>query len=358
MSEKMVIDSHVGPYEVHFTTDGLARLRDEAANDVERHFIIDARVAELYKDAIAPVLERDSVLLIDATETAKSLERMPEYVEHLVGHGLRRDHVLCAVGGGIVQDITSLLATILLRGVDWCFYPTTLLAQTDSCIGSKSSINCGSVKNIVGTFNPPNYIQVDPVFLESLDPADVRSGVGEMLKVHAIAGPEAFDRIAADYPNLFSDPRIMLAYIHDALGIKKVYIEEDEFDRGRRRVFNYGHTFGHAIEAATNFAIPHGVAVTMGMDMANYVAWRKGKTIEANYRRMKPTLTRNYAGWEGLDIPWTPFHRAISRDKKNVGDKIVAILLDETGNPVPTPVENDATFQDVCLAFVANERHS
>src|SRR5204862_184742 len=103
--------------------------------------------------------------------------------------------VLLAVGGGITQDITCFLAATLLRGIDWHFYPTTLLAQADSCIGSKSSINVGAAKNILGTFPPPKQVTISTCFLDTLDPGDVRSGVGEMLKVHAIEGPGAFAKI-------------------------------------------------------------------------------------------------------------------------------------------------------------------
>lgn len=145
--------------------------------------IIDARVADLYAVPLASVLAAPSTLRIDATEPNKSLERMPAYVLHLLDHGLRRDCTLVAIGGGIIQDIVCFIAATLMRGLPWTFYPTTLLAQADSCIGSKSSINVGRFKNQLGTFTPPAEIQLSTDVLDTLDEADIRSGLGEIIKV-------------------------------------------------------------------------------------------------------------------------------------------------------------------------------
>ena len=144
-------------------------------------------------------MQDNSVLMIEAKEQNKTLESMPTYVTHLLEKQVRRDDILIAVGGGIIQDITCFLAGTLLRGIDWSFYPTTLLAQADSCIGSKSSINCGDAKNLIGTFTPPNRVIIGNDYLQTLDDRDVRSGVGEMLKVHGIAGASEFDEISSKY---------------------------------------------------------------------------------------------------------------------------------------------------------------
>src|SRR5205814_10443789 len=130
------------------------------------------------------------VIKIDPEETNKSLEMIPGYITHLLNHAIRRQHILIAVGGGIIQDITAFIASCLLRGVPWIFYPTTLLAQADSCIGSKSSINIGVFKNQVGTFTPPQEVWVASDFLDSLSDIDLRSGMGEIIKTHILAGWE------------------------------------------------------------------------------------------------------------------------------------------------------------------------
>ena len=357
MSDILTIQSHKGPYEVHFgraAQDGLAAL---AAGDRPLHVIVDERVAGLHGDRLAPLLDRPSVLRLAATEPNKSLEKFPGYVDHLVGQGIRRDHLLVAVGGGIIQDITCFLAATMLRGVDWAFCPTTLLAQADSCIGSKSSINSAAAKNILGTFTPPAIIFLDVAFQATLDPRDVRSGVGEILKVHAIDGPDSFAAIAADYDRLFTDPARMLHYVRRALEIKKAYIEGDEFDRGPRNIFNYGHTFGHAIEAATDFAIPHGIAVTIGMDMANFVSSIIGSGTEDHFHRLRPTLAANYRGYESHPVPFEKFLGAILKDKKNTGSGSVTMILPGAGGRLAkvTHAADDA-FSSACRRFLEEVR--
>jgi 3-dehydroquinate synthase len=241
--------------------------------------------------------------------------------------------------------------------MDWAFLPTTLLAQADSCIGSKSSINAAGIKNLVGNFYPPRQISVAAKFLGTLDPRDVRSGVGEMLKVHIIDGPASYDRIAAAYDALFSDRTAMLSFIRNSLLIKKRIIELDEFDRGPRNVMNYGHSFGHAIEAATNFAVPHGIAVTMGMDMANHVALRMGRLPQADFARMHPALRKNYDGYEKVAVPLPQLFDALSRDKKNVGNDLTLILPDANSHIEKVRVAADGAFQDSCRDFLDNVRH-
>ncbi len=355
MSEPMVIQSHKGPYEVHFRPDALEALDAEVPEGA--HFIIDRKVAELYGPSMQGVLAAPSVLLVEAVEDNKSLDRFPAYVQHLVDRGVRRDHVLIAVGGGIIQDITAFLAATLLRGVPWRFLPTTLLSQADSCIGSKSSINAGATKNILGTFTPPQRIDVSTRFLRTLEERDVRSGVGEILKVHAIDGPQRFDLVAESYERLFADDAAMAAAIRRALAIKKDYVERDEFDRNVRNVFNYGHSFGHAVESATKFAVPHGIAVTIGLDMANWLAAKLGVGAEAHYRRMHPVLRANYAGFESVPVPHFAFMAALSRDKKNVGRGTVTLILpDAEGRVFKDTYANDVTLADLCRAYLEEAR--
>lgn len=355
MSEDFSIQSHKGPYAVHFLAAPFENLHDIAGET--SHFIVDAHVADIYKDQLAPVLEKSSHLLIEATEDNKNLNKFPAYVEHLVANGVRRDHQLVAIGGGIIQDITCFLSATLLRGVDWSFYPTTLLAQSDSCIGSKSSINSGSAKNILGTFTPPKNIYISAEVLSTLDPKDIRSGVGEMLKVHIIDGPSSFDQIAERYDALFKDPATMQRFTRRALEIKKTYIEKDEFDQGIRNIFNYGHSFGHAIEAATQFAIPHGIAVTIGMDMANEISAGLGVGNEAHMHRMRPCLRKNYAGFEDHPVPLGPFLSALSKDKKNVGSGSVTLILpDQEGRIFKDVYANDTRFQTLCQNFLNESR--
>lgn len=347
--DELRIQSHRGPYTVRFGRlfEGL-----ECGLASNEHLIIDSKVAELYAKVLAPALEGSSVLRIDATEANKSLERLPAYVTHLIERGIKRDHVLVAVGGGIIQDITAFIAATLLRGVPWRFYPTTLLAQADSCIGSKSSINIGPYKNQLGTFTPPEEIHIGMEVLGTLSEADIRSGIGEMIKVHIIAGWAQVRAITADYERIPSDPTVMRAYIRRSLELKQAKVEADEFDCGERLVMNYGHSFGHAIESATAYAVPHGIAVTIGMDMANYLSWQLGLIDESVYRELHVVLSKNSRGFEDTPIPEAAFFDALARDKKHRDTDLSLVLMRGPGQVFRGRYANDARFRELCRDYV------
>ena len=352
MSEQLVIQSHRGPYSVVFDDNLLsnpARLLDS-----DTHFLIDANVARLYESDLRTVLDRPSTIVIESIEENKSIEKTIPVLERLVLDKVRRDHTLVAVGGGVIQDITCFIASTLLRGLPWRFVPTTLLAQADSCIGSKSSINLGSTKNILGTFNPPQIIFIDTRFLETLEDKDIHSGVGEIIKVHAIDGITSFDRLAADFDQLFSNRDVLLKYIRVALLIKQPFIEKDEFDRGIRNIFNYGHSFGHAIESATHYAVPHGIAVTIGMDMANYIAAKRGLLPVKHYHRMHPILRKNYEKYAATPILVDEMLSALMKDKKNTSTMLRLIFPVGADAAIQqVQVKLDEIFRSQCEEFLA-----
>lgn len=346
--ENLTIKSHRGPYTVHFANgfDGL----EKGLTDKE-HLLIDTRVAELFSAPLKAALSARSVLKIDALESNKSLERIPFYITHLLEKGIKRDHTLVVVGGGIVQDIAAFIASCLLRGVAWRFYPTTLLAQADSCIGSKSSINVGAYKNQVGTFTPPTEIVVPMAALDSLNERELRSGIGEMIKVHIISGWDDARRIAKDTPKLLTDRAVLQATLRRSLEIKKQKIEIDEFDQKERLIMNYGHTFGHAIESATDYAVPHGIAVTIGMDIANTISLERGLIDLATFEELRPMIQANYAGFERTAIPEDRFFAALRKDKKNLGADISMILLRGPGQVFLHREPLDEKLQSICRKY-------
>jgi 3-dehydroquinate synthase len=349
----LVVQSHRGPYRVFF--DNALRSDPNPLFEGEPHFLIDSNVARLYRAEFRAIIEHPHTIVVEATEENKSIEKVIPVLERLVQNRVRRDHVLVAIGGGIIQDITCFIASNLLRGVPWRFVPTTLLAQADSCIGSKSSINLGATKNILGTFNPPEKIYIDEGFLDTLEDKDVRSGVGEIIKVHAIDGVAAFDRLASDLDKLFMDRVVLRRYIQSALLIKQSYIEEDEFDRGIRNIFNYGHSFGHAIESATNYAIPHGIAVAVGMDMANYIAVERGLLSREHVVRMQPVLRKIYSGYEKMSIPLDNLISALLKDKKNVGNMLGLVFpVGEGAKIQKSMVPSDDNFRSQCKKFLVD----
>ena len=258
MSDKMLIKSIFRDYNVQFVGDFTYSLKALVHNHA--FFIIDALVWEIYADRIKDMIPFERLFIVEANENNKSLEKCREIIETLVDRQVRRNEKLVAIGGGIIQDVTAFSASIIYRGIEWSFFPTTLLAQADSCIGSKTSINLGDKKNLVGNFYPPSDIFVDVTFLNSLTIDDIKSGIGEMLHYYLYAASPLFDELIREFPVIIRDRALLIKFIRESLKIKKSVIEIDEFDRGERNKFNYGHTFGHAIESATDYIIKHGQA--------------------------------------------------------------------------------------------------
>jgi 3-dehydroquinate synthase len=191
-------------------------------------------------------------------------------------------------------------------------------------------------------------------FLKTLDGKEILSGIGEILKVHAIDSAASYDELAAAYDRLKSDHGVLQDYIKRALLIKQRYIEADEFDRGVRNIFNYGHSFGHAIEAATDFKVPHGVAVTMGMDMANKIAALRGLLPEAQYLRMHPVLRKNYEPFAKVAIPRDALLSALMKDKKNTSTKLMLIFPVGEGAVIErVAVSPDEVFAGQCDKFLS-----
>jgi len=329
VSKRILIKSHKGEYSVTFDSSGIDYLDSNPIEDAL--YIVDANISRLYRSKLQGILNPKRSLVIEATESNKSLDKFTDYIESLMKLNIKRGQPLVAIGGGIIQDITCFLAATMMRGLPWIFYPTTLLAQSDSCIGSKSSINSGDTKNILGTFTPPNKIILDINFLSTLEQQDIYSGIGEMIKVHAIDSPESFDRISNHYDKILSDQKLMEDFIYDSLLMKKKLIEIDEFDEGPRNIMNYGHSFGHAIESATNYAVPHGIAITIGMDLANFVAFKLKISTQEHFERMHKVLDKNCITFRDTEINVQSVMYALQKDKKNTKDKLRLILPDHEG---------------------------
>jgi len=324
MLKSINIASYIRDYTVNFIEDFSISLNDEISSG--SFFIIDSNVYRLYFEKINIELPTKRYLIVDANERNKSIDKCKEIVQLLVNERIRRNQRIVAIGGGVIQDITAFTASIYLRGVEWSFFPTTLLAQADSCIGGKTSINLGSSKNVIGNFSPPVKIYLDVGFLNTLSKDDIKSGIGEILHFYFYSNSPIMVEMINSYDDLIANPQRMLKYIKESLLIKKSVIETDEFDEGERNKFNYGHTFGHAIETATHYEIKHGLAVTVGMDLANYVSNHLGLLDSELYNEMNNIIKINFPvyNWTSFDID--SFFRALSTDKKNDGNNLGCIL--------------------------------
>lgn len=336
------VRSRVRNYAVCFSDDFTSRLREDLRpGDV---MVVDGAVLELYADRLGPILGDQPYLEIAATEQQKSYEGLITLIGRLIELGFRKQNRLVALGGGITQDATGFIASILYRGVDWIFYPTTLLAQGDSCIGSKTSINFGQAKNQLGGFYPPLQVVVDLTFLDTLPPVELRSGLGEMAHYFLIAGDDDFARFAADVSRALKDRSVLRGLISRALTIKRDFIEQDEFDLKERQILNYGHSFGHALESLTDYRLPHGIAVSYGMDLANFVSVKLGWLDPTARSRARSVLAIIWEGVQLGPIDLDRYESALRKDKKNADGKLGLVLTRGFGQMAKTLVPLDRRF--------------
>ncbi len=345
----MKIASARGFYEATFVNDFTVPLKKIACDGAVA--VVDSVVAARYRRALGAALGKTPLIAIRADENTKTLDGGKALIEGLVARGFRRNQRIIAIGGGVVQDVVGFSASVLYRGVEWVFFPTTLLAQADSCIGSKTSINLASRKNLVGTFYPPRAIYLDQRFLETLSVDDIKSGIGEMFHFYLYADSPYFNRLISNYQTLLKNRKLLSPYIRESLAIKKAVVEADEFDRGERNKFNYGHTFGHALESATNYGIKHGQAVTVGMDLANYISYKTGLMDEAVFRKLHAALTLNFPAEPLRALPLDRYFTALSKDKKNIGANIGCILAAGPGKLVKKQIPADAGFRSLVKAY-------
>lgn len=223
------------------------------------------------------------VIDIEATEAAKSLDRIPEVIVRMREAGATRQSRVVAVGGGVIQDIATFCASVYMRGIDWRYIPSTLLGMVDSCIGGKSAINVGPYKNIVGNYYPPDEILIDPALAATLGIEQKVAGLCEAAKICYAHGEETFNRYLALDPSPGMNEAALAELIELSLRTKQWFIETDEFDHKERLLLNFGHTYGHAIEGATHFGISHGVAVGVGMLAAVHLARSRSGTALPGY---------------------------------------------------------------------------
>uniref|UniRef100_UPI00404A3B2A 3-dehydroquinate synthase n=1 Tax=Fulvivirga sp. TaxID=1931237 RepID=UPI00404A3B2A len=259
MLEVFEIKSSEINYEVQV---GSGQLTEGALMQSADFLLVDENIQRLWPH----VLVGDS-LIIQAAESNKTLAKSAQLIEELRNFGANRSSTLIAYGGGIIQDLATFTASIYMRGISWSYVPTTLLGMVDSCIGGKSSINVGPFKNIAGNYHPPQKILIDIRFCRTLARIDLLGGLCEAAKICFAAKGPKFNIYLEHFvkPSYFLTEPQLLNIVLLSLLTKKDFIEEDEFDVGPRLLLNFGHTFGHAIEAGTQFSIPHGVSVGFGM---------------------------------------------------------------------------------------------
>ena len=293
---------------------------------------IDSNVNELY-----PSLQRDNNIVLFSSEEAKSYSGTTRVLQDLTERRANIQTKLVVIGGGILQDLIGFCASIYCRGIQYTLVPTTLLAQADSCVGGKTSINFADRKNIIGTFYPPTDIIVYPKFTQTLSKLDYISGLGEIYKFHILQN-KIFD---------FDSSSPIESMIYDGLKYKIDILSRDEFDKGERKFLNFGHTFGHALESTSENIVPHGIAVIIGSMIAvmiskelGYNVSNYGSIIEKGLSLIKSNTLSFKQEWFDLNS----LLEIIKSDKKSTG-KLTMVLIDN--KPFLEDVENVSILQKV-----------
>lgn len=345
--EKVInISSRLYDYTVQFISDFANRLKKFQGNVT---YVIDKNVYQIYKTRLADI-DVAKIYFMEPLENKKNMETVLDIIDFWHKLGVRKNWKVICIGGGITQDVTTIASDLFLRNVDWYFFPTTLLAMCDSCIGGKCGINLGEFKNQIGVFYPPKEIFIDVNFLNTLSDADYLNGWGEILKFSLTDGKDFFERIKQEQH--FIPCSEIGQYICDGLEVKRRIIEADEFESDLRRVLNYGHTFGHALEAYTHNEIPHGKGVIWGIDVVNYIAVQEKLISEEYYYEIK-RLIREAFLIEKVEIsnPEELFE-IIKTDKKVKNNVVNLAVLDGESHLIVYPMKIDERLKTLFLNYI------
>lgn len=274
-----------------------------------------------------------------------TVEKLAEQLSHL---GADRNSVIIAFGGGVVGDVTGLVASLYMRGVDLVQIPTTVLAQVDASIGGKTGVNLRAGKNLIGTFHHPRVVLIDPAVLATLPEREFRAGLYESLKGGVIGKPELFCALEnVDPKKLRRDPVKLQWIITESVKLKAEVVSSDERENGLRRVLNLGHTIGHALEAETGYRhFLHGEAVAWGMIASAYIASAVGRIDRAGASRIIGAV-RSLGPLPKVQARSRDILRLLKSDKKTRNGVVHFVLPREIGK---VEIANDVPEQVVIEA--------
>ncbi len=299
----------------------------------KRYIIIaDDNVAERFGGHVVESL-RNVDLAVDLLtfphgEASKNLATVEKLTRELARLGVDRHDALIALGGGVTGDITGFLAAIYMRGIAFVQVPTTLLAQVDSSVGGKTGVDIPEGKNLVGCFYQPKCVFIDTAVLRELPREELLNGLAEVVKYGVIYDSDFFNFLVANQKSILElEPTVVEAVVAHCCTIKAQVVEADEREADLRRILNYGHTLGHAVEAASNFTIAHGMAISMGMVAVNTIAVKKSLLAEDKAQRVKDVLQGFGLPVEvPADLDRAQMKEFLKTDKKSVDGKPFFVL--------------------------------
>jgi 3-dehydroquinate synthase len=351
-SEKFVVSSAQGDYPVVFRkyANELIEMFSTSGDDF---YIVDRNVWEIYKNGLTFV-NQDKMLLLEANEETKSLNGTTKVIEWLNINGATKSSKIVGIGGGVIQDISTFVAHIYYRGIKWVYIPTTLLSQSDSCIGAKCGINVLSHKNQVGVLHSPSAVYVVEEFLSTLSKEEYESGFGEIFKL-AVTGPNQFYEYLKEHLNSHGLSHLHVLPINaKSLMAKKAIIEVDEYENDLRRILNYGHSFGHSLESLTQNRVTHGYAVLFGMDLINFLGVQWGITSSKFDEDFRSQIKRYFPELSIERIDVTQLVQGLRKDKKVLHGKINFAIVKDVGARIVVPKEIDEELEDLVARYLSN----
>jgi len=292
--------------------------------------------------------EQPTVLFLPAGERHKRIRTLESLLEQMAAAGADRDALLVAFGGGVVGDVTGFLAAIYMRGVPYVQFPTTLLAQVDSSVGGKTGVNLAAGKNLVGSFNHPLAVLADTDVLKTLPASELRAGLQESVKAGIIRDAKLFRYLENNADAVLGgDPKALAHVVAASVRVKADVVANDELEAGLRMILNYGHTLGHAIEAATGYKqLLHGEAVGWGSIAATRLGVMRGMIGEAEADRIIQLILR-YGPLSGFKASATKLVELTSNDKKNRSGTLSFVLPQKIGE---VAIVRDVTRDEMLTA--------
>jgi 3-dehydroquinate synthase len=321
--------------------------------------VTDKSVDRLFGDVLAAglkgVAHRLVRIVLPPGEGTKSWESLNRIVDTLLESRFDRNSLIVALGGGVIGDLAGFAAATYQRGIDFVQVPTTLLAQVDSSVGGKTAINHPRGKNMIGAFHQPRLVIADTETLASLPPRELSAGLAEVIKHGAIADADYLDRVASRMPQLLAHDASALAdAVVASIRIKAEVVARDERESGARALLNFGHTFGHAIEAGAGYGKwLHGEAVGVGMVMATDLSMRLGYLGEHEVARMKAVIGDAGLPLQGPAWPLERYLAYMSIDKKAAHGVPKFVVLRRVGEAAVQKVEQELVAQAIAAHTVA-----
>ncbi len=341
------------PYDI-FVGGSLLDRAGELSRNVNRGqkalIITDSNVAPLYADRVAKSFKsagyNTEILVFPAGEQSKKLDTVSTFYARLAKSGFTRGDLLVALGGGVTGDMTGFAAATWLRGVDFVQIPTSLLAQVDSSVGGKTGVDIPEGKNLVGAFWQPVLVIADTSTLSTLPRETFADGMAEVIKTAAIKDLSLFELLESQNPE---KPQNLEQIIARCIDIKRGVVERDERESGERRLLNFGHTLGHALEKHYNYTgLSHGFAVAVGMAEITKASENHGLTQEGTAERLI-SLIKKFSLPAEDSAPVQDYLSGVMLDKKRAGSNINLVLLRGIGDSFvhPLPVNELAKFLGV-----------